>query len=375
MDTVTAPRIEAFRDVRIAAPPEAERTVTVVATYELSHAGRKASLLAGGNGHAVQRVTMQVPASRFHLVRVDGRGAASLKLRPLYQLGSDQRVVRVDRYPKYDAPPTDDELLREAARNHQLERAFFAERTSDRVKERENGRGLREDVAAQFLADPTQRALRFPPQTPTMCVLQATLGRVQFDLAADDGPLARQVPPEAWRRLRADLRGRVERRREVHAQEMATRVEKERCVASWITEHGTPDQQARHAAGVFPMAEAVDAITDQVLQPLNRLPAYEPRCAEHLQAHLRTFRKYANAVVGRGEFSIEVKDAHAASQCQWALLQELKLAFPEATLELREHRLTWLREPSAPALILFGIRLKLKFGPFTLCREYAAPEA
>ena len=41
---------------------DANRTLTVTATYLLSEEGRKASLLAGGDGRAVQELTVQVPA-------------------------------------------------------------------------------------------------------------------------------------------------------------------------------------------------------------------------------------------------------------------------------------------------------------------------
>src|SRR5437868_6755090 len=81
---------------------DVDRLVTVMATYQLSEDGRKASLLVGGNGRATQKITMQVPASRLHLVTVDAEGAARLKLRPRYHLDALQRVVRVDTPPTYE---------------------------------------------------------------------------------------------------------------------------------------------------------------------------------------------------------------------------------------------------------------------------------
>ena len=50
--------------------PEVARTLSVTASYLLSENGRKASLLAGGDGHAVQQIALQVPANRLHLVEV-----------------------------------------------------------------------------------------------------------------------------------------------------------------------------------------------------------------------------------------------------------------------------------------------------------------
>jgi hypothetical protein len=45
-------------------------------SHQLFEQGRKASLLAGGDGRGTQTITMQVPASRLHLVTVDAEGVA-----------------------------------------------------------------------------------------------------------------------------------------------------------------------------------------------------------------------------------------------------------------------------------------------------------
>ena len=87
MDTVTAiseRRLEALPDPLRA--PAATKMLTVNATYLLSEEGRKASLLDGGDGKAVQQLSLQVPGNRLHLVSVDAHGVARLKLRPRYQL-------------------------------------------------------------------------------------------------------------------------------------------------------------------------------------------------------------------------------------------------------------------------------------------------
>src|SRR6185369_12863495 len=75
---------------------EAGRTLAVTATYVLTEEGRKALLLAGGDGRAVQEMVVEVPSNRLHLVSVDANGVARLKLRPRYRVGDDQRVARID---------------------------------------------------------------------------------------------------------------------------------------------------------------------------------------------------------------------------------------------------------------------------------------
>src|SRR5581483_1880735 len=209
MDTVTSV---------VRRPPEstsadpAARTLAVHATYLLSEEGRKASLLAGGDGRALQQLTVHVPAARLHLVHVDADGVARLKLRPRYELGNDQRITRIDTAPTYDAPPDVEDLFRLAARNHQLERAYEAARRAARVTKHESEQQRRADVAREFLSDPTRRAADHPAPSVTRCHVDTPQGRLVFDARADESP-ARDVPAEAHRRFRADLRHRKERNR------------------------------------------------------------------------------------------------------------------------------------------------------------------
>jgi hypothetical protein len=93
METVTrfAERQQAGSVSTLSTPgPEVARTLSVTANYVLSEDGRKASLLAGGDGRAVQQIALQVPANRLHLVSVDKHGIARLKLRPRF----DRRTWR-----------------------------------------------------------------------------------------------------------------------------------------------------------------------------------------------------------------------------------------------------------------------------------------
>src|SRR6478735_1032593 len=237
MDTVTAiseRRLEALPDPLRA--PAATKMLTVTATYLLSEEGRKASLLDGGDGKAVQQISLQVPANRLHLVSVDAHGVARLKLRPRYQLDGDNGIVRIDAAPTYDAPPDVEELFREAARNHQLERAYHAERQVAKTKRREADLERRITVAKAFLGDPSRRALAHPTPTPKRCVVETDDGRVFFD-ADTDAPPAREVPAEAHRRFRADLRAQRERNLEIRREQIAQHEEKKRFSAEWIAKH------------------------------------------------------------------------------------------------------------------------------------------
>ena len=69
------------------------QSLIVTATYHLSEAGRKASLLAGGDGRALQRLSVPVPTTRLHLVAVDVDGVARLRLQPRFELTDSQTIA------------------------------------------------------------------------------------------------------------------------------------------------------------------------------------------------------------------------------------------------------------------------------------------
>jgi hypothetical protein len=376
MDTVAAfpsRRTEPAADISASAP-DTSRALAVTATYLLSEEGRKASLLAGGDGRAVQVLPVSVPTTRLHLVSVDAEGVARLKLRPRYELDAEQRVVRVDAPPTYDVPPGLDELFREAARNHQLERTYQTERRAAKASRQEADRERRAQLAQAFLRDPAQRALVHPPPTPKQCYLATAHGRMLFEADTDE-PSAREVPVEAHRRFRSDLRTRVDRNRQERAAQLEVHREKKVAVALWIAAHGTTEQQARHAAGMLPMEEAIEAMTDEAFAAVGDRRVYAHDGAARLQAYLRRFPQYADVSVTELDLGVTGAEATKATAPQWALVRELQVLMPDATVNLRVHTLAWKTDRQAPTLTLFGVVVTLKNGPFTLRREYAAPDA
>lgn len=348
-------------------------TLKVTAIYWLSEDGRKAALLASLDGRARQTVTIDVPAARLHLVRVDVQGVPRLKLWPQYERRDDDQIVRVEMAPTYDAPPTLDDLYALAARNYELERLYESQRVGARTHRVEAERELRARVAQAFLADASQRALPHPAPTPTRCFIQTERGRRTFDVGTDEG-LARELPPEAHRRFRADLKARRQRNQEAFKAQRALHEQKMRAMADWITNHGTPDQKARQAAGVLPIVESIEAMTDQAFAAANGCELYARDGAARLQAHLRGHLGYEEAVVTPADLVATNTQPTTATKAQWALLQQLRNALPAATVYLRAHRLTWRREPRAPSLTVYSAVAVQRVGLFTLRREYAAPD-
>jgi hypothetical protein len=355
-----------------AAAPESARALAVTVSYLLSESGRKASLLAGGNGRELQEITLQIPSSRLHLVTVDAHGVARLKLRPRFDVNSEQRIVRIDALPVYDKPPEVDDLFRAAAKNHELERAYEAERTATKAQRRDSQREQRRVLAQSFLADPTQRALVHPAPSTKRCFLQSKDGRVSFDVDTDEG-IARDLPAEAHRRFRSDLRARRERNMQERAAQLALHEDKRRYIAEWIHEHGTAEQRVRQAAGVLPMDEAIEAITDQTLSELSQWSLYPRDGAQRLQAKVTTSNGHSDARISDRDVLVAGTNAVKATATQWAAVQRIQAAVPQATVTLREHKLTW-RQDTRVSLTSFGVLVTCKKGPFTLRREYALDE-
>ena len=348
--------------------PAATQTLAATASYLLSEDGRKASLLAGGDGRALQQVTLQVPENRLHLVSVDRQGVARLKLRPRYEMNGGG-IVRIDTAPVYDAPPDVEDLYRAAARNHELETAYDAQRDTHRSKRTDEDRTRRQHLAESFFADKAMRAVSNPPPTPRACHLMSDRGVVLFDVATDLG-LAKDVPPEAHRRFRADQRAYEEKVRLDQIAQAALHEEKKRFVATWIAEHGTAEEKTRLAAGVLPMAEVVKRITDLVFAGIDTRPEYVRDGAQRLQAFIRTVTGEADTVIRPADVVVRSTHALMATAEEWATIRAIQAALPSAQVVLRHHQLRSRRHQGVPSLVTIGVLVTMGYGPFILRREY-----
>jgi hypothetical protein len=369
MDTVTAISERRLEAVPTPGTATATKALTVTATYLLSEEGRKASLLDAGDGKAVQQLSLQVPANRLHLVSVDANGIARLKLRPRYQLDGDKGIVRIDAAPTYDAPPGIEELFREAARNHQLERAYQSERQAAKIKSREADQERRASVAKAFLSDPTRRAAVHPTPSPRRCVVETEDGRVFFDAETDVAP-AREVPPEAHRRFRADLRTTREQNLKTRAGQLAQHEQKKQFAATWIAEHGTPEQRARHAAGVLSLDETIEAMADHALAALSEYGRYVADGSSRLQDAVNRRMGGSETTVSPSDVIVTSSTADTMTAPQWAAVARIRDLLPDATVVLRIHHVSWKKDRTIAVGPFFGILVTQRVGPFTVRREF-----
>jgi hypothetical protein len=343
--------------------------LTVTAVYHLSDIGRKASLLAGGDGHAVQRISVDIPANRLHLVSVNGHGLARLKLRPRYELDAEQQVICIDMAPIYDQPPTIDELLRQAARNHQLERAYHAKRTITRDERSDTDRVRRTEIALAFLADQSQRALMHPNPTPQRCYLATRYGHLRFDRVVDTGP-ARDVPKEALRRFRADVKANRERRARERAEHLRLRDERWTTMTAWIDQHGTPDQQARLAARLLPASEIKEAMADEAFRSLSHLSRYTHDGPERLRVHVEQWLGRKRQHVRESDYVVFGHQVRTITDRQWVLLHQVQRAVPDAHVSLHLREFIWRRDPGVPRISQLTAVVTRKIGAMVLRREY-----
>jgi hypothetical protein len=350
------------------------RTLSVTADYRLSEAGRKASLLNGGNGHAEQRVKVAVPLTRLHLVHVDNNGVARLKLRPQFRMSPDQRVIKIKLAPVYDQPPTIDELFQDAARNHELESTYHAQRTTAQTARRETLEARRNEVALEFLGDPNRRAVVYPPPSKRRCQVMTDRGPIDFDAKRDMG-VARQIPLEAFRRFENDVRIRHGQGADQRTRNLARHAERQQMMREWIAVHGTHDQRQRLAAGVLPFKEFLDAITDVTFRPLAHLTLYPSDGAARVQELIRQRPGHAHAVVTPNDLSVVTRLLPTASATQWSLVNEIRDLLPGAQVQLRERSIAWKQDPHAPKVRLVSALVTIRVGLVLLRREFHVPDS
>lgn len=357
-----------------AIPVESGRTLSVTADYRLSEAGRKVSLLNGGNGHAEQRVKVAVPLTRLHLVHVDNNGVARLKLRPQFRMSPDQRVIKIKLAPVYDHPPTINELFQDAARNHEFERVYHAQRTTAQTARRETLEAGRNEVALEFLGDPNRRAVVYPPPSKRRCQVMTDRGPIDFDAKRDMG-VARQIPLEAFRRFENDVRIRHGQGADQRTRNLARHAERQQMMREWIAVHGTHDQRQRLAAGVLPFKEFLDAITDVTFRPLTHLTLYPSDGAARVQELVRQRPGDAHAVVTPNDLSVVTRLLPTASATQWSLVNEIRDLLPGAQVQLRERSIAFAQDPHAPKVRLVSALVTIRVGLVLLRREFHVPDS
>jgi hypothetical protein len=116
-------------------------------------------------------------------------------------------------------------------------------------------------------------------------------------------------------------------------------------------------------------------MSDEAFRAVDHLPRYQADGVARLQAHLRTFPPYATATVSELSLHVSTRYLTDATAGQWAVVQEVQRAVPDARVYLRERVLSWTEDRDAPRLRVVTVLGFLKRGPLTLRREFCVPES
>jgi hypothetical protein len=92
-----------------------------------------------------------------------------------------------------------------------------------------------------------------------------------------------------------------------------------------------------------------------------------------LQTFLRRFSQHHDVVINGVDLVVSGRNAGQATRSQWALLQEIQAAVPDAKVTLRLREISWKCDLKAPKLTLFTVLVTKNCGAVQLRREFLAP--
>jgi len=343
--------------------PVAVHRITATAVIHLSARGRRASLLAGGDGHRTQRRTVEVSPDDSELVRVDHRGEATLTLTPRIVAAANGRLRRVRDVLEYDLVPSGDHLIAAARALAALRHAYDTQRAAAL-------NAAKEAYAAEFMRDDSLRALVHPPPSSQRCACRN--GRRLLIFHTTDAGLAAALPVEAHRRFRADLAARARSNQARREQELAAHHAKRIYMTGWIEAHGTEDQRARLSAGRLAVSEMYEAIADRVFAPLQEYPRYIHNAHSDLVALYSREAKDDAARILSTDTKIESGPVVHLSSAQWTTFASMQALLPSALFSVRRYRIYWSQRPRRhdPHLVQVAILVKYRSAPLTLLRSY-----
>ena len=121
------------------------------------------------------------------------------------------------------------------------------------------------------------------------------------------------------------------------------------------------------------MDEAMEAMADVAFAASADRPRYNPDGPERLQVLLRQRPHYSEIVIAREDVIVTNTDADTMTAPQWLIVKEFQVLFPESTVVVRVHKVSWRHDAQVGLAPAVGILVTQRVGPFTLRREFAAP--
>jgi hypothetical protein len=364
-------------------PPPPQAKIKGPITYSLSEVGQKASLLAGGNGKAIQTVEADVHPEDLALfsVSTDGKLSLAINTEQLRYLYSHMSSPQTDTQAvKFDSPQDYASLIKVMrSAPQQLADAIAAEIDSliaEWLSNKETyssytqippflptdhpRRAELTVMAERRQADAdTKREQRIAERVAGIDPKTIGLGRTEFGIYVHQWPSGEDrftLDSPHYATLDAILKER-EAQEEKKARIEANRTEKEEAfLDAWVAENGTDSEKERHSEGLLPRGEVFDRIKADLFgdRPKFNWRDHKPKCTCEYQTCAAEH---------------DVDDATELTDSEFQSLKQLRADFPDAEVTPRIHKIT-RKECEDKVKIATG-RVQIAIGPFTFTRSFA----
>lgn len=225
-----------------------------------------------------------------------------------------------------------------------------------------------EEIAADWSDGYNRPVAKYPERDSAM---QDAIANPRI---ADKIIAARQMYKSAQEeksRVQAEREAAAKQARELAEQARAEkRVERDKRRASqisaWVSEHGTPNQQARHNRNMLPESEVLDAMRNEAFSALGEIPRYQRITDDEMRAECGD--EYDSGC----EYSANTITELTAEQ--FDLLTKIESSIPRAVVEFREHvgYLVGRDEADDPDVRRISAHVTVNVGEFEFTREFAA---
>ena len=315
-------------------------------SYALSEVGRRASLLAGGDGRRDQSVSVEATSELLALASVAADGTASV-----YLAG------------QHDAPIADPatEVLRQSA---------------EEAAQRASAEAARRTKAAHDLDRARQNIARYLADEDDIRCDAYSDGEVLLDgqwlhsagVPADEIMVVRET---CQRRNVEDARRRSAREAEDARRRSAREAEITASRLAWLQDHGAPDHVlGRSAAGVLPAGELTTLVTDALLpETIGDVHKYAPPPASEIT--------HDGGCEGDADCKWDVYDGTGLplTAGQWVSLQAVRAHYAgtPVVVDEREYVAKLSCGCDNPCWRVARATLALPDLDLTICRQYALP--
>ena len=336
---------------------------TIRVFYQLDESGRKASLLAGGNGKAAQFIDVEMTAELLAVVHVDDNGNATYNLSPLEVC---YPIVRN----WYSAPLSMPEAVVEVLRIAAEKQAKAEQATREAAEKKAVEEKARAEKDTQWLALVKRYAAGDPEVKKTE---QYTYQLNHVDSWYASTPeLRAQIDAEATRRekIQAEVDAAKRAAKEKAQAEIDAKIDAARL--AWLRAHGTVDQVERFEERVLPHDELMEAIHAATLPTtLGGVEEY--------QAHSSAEVEHEDNCDEESSVVWEVEDGNdcALTSAQWARLKAVRVGaaeIPGAVVDVRKHVANLSCECPDPFWLAARVRVLLTDLDIEVQRQYTLDE-